>query len=118
MHHFIKFVCVQNQCNRLFHLLNSFKKYLVATHCSHTSKFTNNVIATSSLNNNELLSVYSWKSYVNTNTFSSGMLHIQALSTDNYINLKWPARLLRKQIDQFLASLYFNYQIPHNVQKA
>jgi len=90
-------------------LLNSFKKHIASTHYSQTSKLTINV-DTTSFDSNELASFNSRTSSVNTQT-SIEMPPIQTLLVDNCNN----PNLSGNQIEQFLASLYPNSQIPRSV---
>jgi len=90
-------------------LLNSFKKHVTATHYSQTSKQTKHFVTTS-FQSNELASVNTQKSFANTPT-SIEIPPIQPLLVDNFNNPNFPSN----QIEQFLASLYANSQIPRNV---
>lgn len=90
-------------------MLNSFKKHVAAIHHSQTSKLTKN-LDTTSFDSNELASFNSQTSSVNTQT-SIEMPPIQTLLVDNCNNPNLPGN----QIEQFLASLYANSQIPRSV---
>jgi hypothetical protein len=91
-------------------LINSFKKHLAAIHNSQTSELTNNPV-TVSFHLNELESFNSSRSFVNTPTTNTDRPPIEPLLVDDFNN----HNLQGNQIEQFLASLYANSQIPRNV---
>lgn len=101
-HDFIEYICVEGDCNRSFHLLNSFKKHL-KMHVSHTLlsivKENSNVNVSAE---NNISSVNSSGCFVNLSPMGIEMPSTSDTLADNYIG-------------KFLASLYSNAQIPRNV---
>lgn len=105
-HDFCQYICVESDCNRSFHLLNSFKKHL-STHIINPSTTTTNKLNINSVDK-PLPSISSENNFhsfytINENPHTS--------NTDNCNDF----RLTDIHIGKFLASMYSNSQIPRNV---
>lgn len=107
-HNFIEYIYVENQCNRSYYLLNSFKKHLATIHYTQKPKLENNI--QTSYDDNDLVSLNILNSNVNTSTDLTDLPSIQHLPVNNC-----NPNINEHQIQQFLASLYANSQIPRNV---
>jgi len=109
-HNFVEYICIELNCDRSFHLLNSYKKHL-ATHLKYA------LISTVIEESTVFTSVNESLFYVNSSGSNINSLPIppqNCISTtvlDNFYDF----RLTDNHIGKFLASLYSNPQIPRNV---
>lgn len=109
-HDFKEYTCVELNCNRSFHLLNSFEKHL-ATHL--TDALIPTVIDKSNIVTSVVINLCPDKnSKSSTNPFHIiAEMPNSATALDNFDDF----RLTDNHIGKFLASLYSNAQIPRNV---
>jgi len=110
-HDFVEHICIELNCDRSFHLLNSYKKHL-ATHLKDALISTVIEESTIFTSVNESLSYVNYSSGSNINSLP--IVPKKCISTtvlDNFYDF----RLTDNHIGKFLASLYSNPQIPRNV---
>jgi len=105
---FSMYICAENDCNRSFHLLNSFKKHL-STHMSETvsnvstslvNSFSSIVVNNCSIDSNCIAPV--------NNTF------FNSLASDILTGFNNPS-VIENHYSTLMASLYSNPQVPGNV---
>lgn len=105
-HDFSMYMCVENDCNRSFHLLNSFKKHL-STHMSETLSHDNTspLISNTSMVVNSCTSVSDFILPVNNSNYPAS---VTVTCFDNQ-------SIIETQYSNLIASLYSNPQVPRNV---
>lgn len=107
-HDFYEYICVELDCNRSFHLLNSFKKHL-STHTIVSLSMRTDKSNISGVDVDEHLPTTS--SECDGNSLCTIVEKPSISNTDGLNDF----RLTDTHIGKFLASLYSNAQIPRNV---